>query len=513
MTLRLLRLLPVIALVAAAACRGDAPPDGDATAADPPSHAVTIWSDKTELFMEFPPLVAGADARFAVHLTDLSSFAPLRDGKVVVRFEGDSIHRYEAAGPSTPGIFGVDVVVPAARRYQLVVEVHAASITDELRVGAVTVHTDQAAAIAAMPGDEGEGATAFLKEQQWTLEFATARVEGKPHREVLTVPATIEPRAGGSVDVRSPAAGRVVSGSPRTMGAAVGRGATLAEIIARNDRIGEAPVLKVELAQAEAQLRLAEQELARIERLAAAGAVPQRRVAETRAAQEAATARVTIAREQLQHLELSRTGQGTGDPGERVIIRAPIAGAIVEHHATPGAAIEAGALLYRIVAVDRVNVVGAVPEQHVARLQNITAAEIEVPGLPSALRTARLLSIGRVVDPIKRSVPITFELVNPPSAVAVGQAVTLRLIAGARGNEIAVPANAVIDDGGQPIVFIQTGGESFERRPVRVGGQREGGLVQITEGLDGGERIVTRGAHLVRLAALSPRTPGHGHVH
>jgi multidrug efflux pump subunit AcrA (membrane-fusion protein) len=110
-------------------------------------------------------------------------------------------------------------------------------------------------------------------------------------------------------------------------------------------------------------------------------------------------------------------------------------------------------------------------------------------------------------------VPITFELAKPPSAVAVGQAVTLRLVTEPRGAEVAVPADAVVDDGGQPIVFVQTGGESFERRPVRLGGPREGGFVHIVNGLEAGERIVTRGAHLVRLAALSPQTPGHGHVH
>ena len=76
-----------------------------------------------------------------------------------------------------------------------------------------------------------------------------------------------------------------------------------------------------------------------------------------------------------------------------------------------------------------------------------------------------------------------------------------------------MPADAVVDDGGQPIVFVQTGGESFERRPVIVGGEREGRFVRIEAGLDAGERVVIKGAHLVRLAALSPQTPGHGHVH
>lgn len=83
-------------------------------------------------------------------------------------------------GPATPDIFGVDVKVPPARRYQLAVELHRPQSTDELRVGAVTVYPDQQSAIAAVAADE-EGATAFLKEQQWTLDFAAMNVDSQAH--------------------------------------------------------------------------------------------------------------------------------------------------------------------------------------------------------------------------------------------------------------------------------------------------------------------------------------------
>jgi RND family efflux transporter MFP subunit len=501
-------MLILVGLVTA--CRSD-PPPAPAAEEDPPSVAVTIWTEKTELFMEYPPLVAGEEASFHIHLTDLSTFEPLREGRVAVRFEGDTIQRFDVDGPSTPGIFNVTFKVPATRRYQVAVELHSARLSDELRVGPVTVHPDRQAALAARPADE-EGATSFLKEQQWTLDFATMKVESQARRQVVPVPATIEPRVGGSAEVRAPTAGRLATGGGRVIGSTVSRGAALAELIVRHERLGEAPVLKLELAQAEAALRLARADLARLERLVGVGAVPQRRLAEARAAHETAAARVRIAEEQSRHLELSRTGQGTGEAGERVVVRAPLTGVVAESSVTSGATVEEGQLLYRIVALDRVHVVGAVSEQHLARVANTTSAEVDVPGVPAPLTSTRLLSIGRVVDPQKRSVPITFELVKPPPAVAVGQSVTPRLITEARGAEVAVPANAVVDDGGQPIVFVQTGGERFERRPVRVGGPREGGFVQV-EGVEAGERIVTRGAHLVRLAALSPQTPGHGHVH
>jgi RND family efflux transporter MFP subunit len=508
---RVMTLLPTLVLAGTlAACR-DEPPAAPPAENEPPTIAVTTWSGKTELFMEHPPLVAGEPARFAIHLTDVSTFKPIREGRVVVRFEGDTIERFAVEGPSTPGIFGVDVKVPAARRYQLVVELHG-SIQDEHRVGAATVHPDQAAARAAQ-GEQEEAAISFLKEQQWTLDFATTLVDDRVRRAIVNAPATIEPRTGGSAEVRASVSGRIATAAPRAIGTRVARGDTLVQIIARNERAGEGPVLKLELSEAQTEHRLAQQSLARIERLVTAGAAPQRRLAEARAAEETAAGRVRIAEEQLRHLELTRSGEGMGSADERIVLRSPIAGIVAEAEATPGATVEEGQLLFRIISLDRVHVVGAVPEQDLARVQGVKEAEIVVPGVPAPLRTTRLIAIGRLVDPESRSVPVTFELVQPPAAVAIGQAVTLRLITTPQAGELSIPANAVVDDGGQPIVFIQAGGESFERRPVKVGGARDGGYVQITEGLKGGERVVTRGAHLVRLAALSPRTPGHGHVH
>jgi multidrug efflux pump subunit AcrA (membrane-fusion protein) len=69
-----------------------------------------------------------------------------------------------------------------------------------------------------------------------------------------------------------------------------------------------------------------------------------------------------------------------------------------------------------------------------------------------------------------------------------------------------------VDDAGRPIVFVQTEGESFVRRPVTLGA-REGGIVQVKHGIRAGERVVTKGAALIRLASMSSQVPAHGHVH
>jgi multidrug efflux pump subunit AcrA (membrane-fusion protein) len=75
-----------------------------------------------------------------------------------------------------------------------------------------------------------------------------------------------------------------------------------------------------------------------------------------------------------------------------------------------------------------------------------------------------------------------------------------------------VPESAIVDDSGRPILYQQRSGETFVRRPVKLG-QRSGGMVQVLDGINPGERIVTKGAHLIRLASMSSQVPAHGHVH
>ena len=52
----------------------------EAAPAEPLTLSVTHWTDATELFMEYPPLVTGHSARFAVHVTTLKDFKALSAG-------------------------------------------------------------------------------------------------------------------------------------------------------------------------------------------------------------------------------------------------------------------------------------------------------------------------------------------------------------------------------------------------------------------------------------------------
>ena len=120
--------------------------------------------------------------------------------------------------------------------------------------------------------------------------------------------------------------------------------------------------------------------------------------------------------------------------------------------------------------------------------------------------------MGGVLEPAMRTLAVTFAFDNRAKRLAVGQATSLYLLMAETAATPVVPAAAIVDDAGRPIVFVQREGETFERRAVTVGA-RSGDMVQILEGVTAGERVVTTGAYLVRLASLSTSVPAHGHVH
>ena len=507
---RWLGLAPILLL---AACSSPGTETADNEVVDePPPIVETRWTARTELFVEYPPLVEGATSRFAIHFTDLSTFEPVRAGRAVVQLTGAADAEYAVESPGRPGIFGVDVTPARAGRHRLEIRLAAPGLDDRHDLGEVTVLTVAEAEALMMTEEAEDGAIPFLKEQQWVLDFATIPADQREMAESLVIAAEIEPRTGGHVDVTTPVAGRLASDlSVHPVGSAVVRGDTLVEIIPHSGHGEDRPALELAVAEARAAVELARAGRARVERLVASGALPARRELEVQVAERTAEARLTAAETHLAQLDTTRTGEGEGSRDIRFVLRAPMSGVVAESDATSGASVEEGARLFEIVALDRVHVVGSLPEAALARIDELVGAELEVPGLPP-VALDRLVAVSRVLDRQTRTVPIIYELRDPDRRLAIGQAVSLRLFVAVATNAVTVPATAIVDDAGQPVVFVQVAGERFERRPVRIG-NREAGLVQITGDIAAGERIVIRGAPLIRLAALSPQVPAHGHTH
>jgi membrane fusion protein, heavy metal efflux system len=474
--------------------------------------SVTDWTDRTELFMEYPPLVVGQTARFAVHFTAMGTlFTPVKSGAVDVILDGPGgPQKYSVSGPSRPGIFGVDVKPTQAGSYTMIVRLRSSSLNDSHSLGSVTVYPDEKSAAAYKAPAAREEPIAFLKEQQWSLEFATARVAERAERESFVVAGQVQPRAGGQGEVSAPLDGRVVEAVAIPTGATVNRGQIIARIAPPVNNPGDRPALELARSEAEQRLQFAVRDRERAERLVNAGAVPSRRLEEAKSNVANARTRLTAAEANLSQYEANRQA-GTDSPSRLFAVRTPISGSVIESKAISGANVRAGDMLLRVVDTSMLYVMANVSESDLPRLRRITGAEV-VTSDGQTFPAGKLVSTGRVVDPASRTIPVIYQMANPNLRLAVGQAVSVRLFTSGTTVAPAIPESAIVDDAGRPVAFVQLGGEAFTRRPVKLGPQQNG-YVQVTEGIRAGERVVTKGAYLIRLSAMSSSIPAHGHVH
>ena len=121
---------------------------------------------------------------------------------------------------------------------------------------------------------------------------------------------------------------------------------------------------------------------------------------------------------------------------------------IAQRNAATGANVTAGSGPFRVVDAAQVHVVGQVPEAQAARARRAQAAEIEIAGQADRLSAGRLVSVGKVLDPQSRTLPITFAFENRTIGLPVGQAAFLHLLMETTPPRPVVPAAAIVDDAG-----------------------------------------------------------------
>lgn len=368
----------------------------------------------------------------------------------------------------------------------------------------------------------------LTKEQQWLSDFATAVVERRILRGSVPATGALRASADGEAHVTAPIDAHLRSagdGFPYT-GMLVEPGQSLAYLVPRLG--GEADVAGLELAvtRAATALDLARQERERLDALWEDRSIPFREVLQARGDDEVAAAELVAARRRLAQVQRTEEGEAAGVP-----VRAPIGGVVARVEVAPGAFVEEGARLFHLVSPERLWLDARVAEADVGRIQTPVGAWFSVRGLSDGdaddggqvfaltpATGARLVAYGAMVDPESRTVPVVFEFerAGHPNGerLRVGQSVSARVYTGEVSHTLVVPAGALINDAGADVVYVQVAGDRFERRLVHTG-LRDGDLVGVHDGVRQGERVVSRGAYLVHLAAGAEGDTGahHGHDH
>ena len=109
-------------------------------------------------------------------------------------------------------------------------------------------------------------------------------------------------------------------------------------------------------------------------------------------------------------------------------------------------------------------------------------------------------------------VSVVFELPNPDGLFRVGMFADVYLQTRVTTEAVSLPEKAILMDNGRPICFVLINGETFQRRELELG-VRDSGYGELISGVENVERVVTKGAYLIKMAALSPESFSHGHAH
>lgn len=488
----------------------------------------THYSDLTELFVAFPPLVVNQSSTFAAHVTRLADYQPLASGMISVLLRKDerTVARFRVREPARRGLFTPTVTPKVAGEFQLVVEVQGQVPVGEgaegqskeffarHNIGTVTVFANADSAVVDQPKVEGD--IHYSKEQQWDHPFAAERVRMLPLRASVAGFATVRAAGDASATIRAPADGYYTAATVLLAGQSVSIDTSLGYLIPRLGEGTDIGRLMVDLERARSQLTLARRDVERLQSLVEQGAIPRREM-------EVAQHALEVAEVELQSAQ-SRVTQQSGTSSEAgIALRSPVAGEVVAVNVQPGAFVSAGDSLFTVVDPSRRWLEVGVPEKFSEGLSNASGAWLDSSGNSSsdgqsqslildASRGARIVQVNSLIDPQSRTASVTVEYPRAMGPTSIGARYRAHVFTSEAKPRLAIPRSATIDDGGRPVVYVQTGGETFTRRNVTLG-IVDGDRVEVVNGVEEGERVVSTGAYYVKLAAAGGDEIGHGHAH
>ncbi|AII54491.1 MULTISPECIES: efflux RND transporter periplasmic adaptor subunit [unclassified Hymenobacter] len=325
------------------------------------------------------------------------------------------------------------------------------------------------------------------KESQFLFQVRTNLAEYSTTYSRATLYGTVSAAAGGEGRVVVPQGGRIVSLSAQ-VGQSVRAGQTLAVIeqtLDATQQIG----LSTERANAQAELRAAQQDYARLQSIADIAARKDVVAAELRLRQARQNASIY-------------NGQGQQ---RRISITSPVSGTVDVFNLAVGQQVNQGDELLRVLNPGKLRVEAQVFAQDLAKIT--PGAQFRVEGLQGQAGVpARLVVFSNVVNPVNQARQLVLELdATESSAYRAGQAVNVQVVGQTGGgrSQLVVPTSAITDLNGKPVVFVHTEPEHFKIRFVQPGAVNGQQTVLLQGQVNENDRVVTAGTYQLKSIYLN----------
>lgn len=465
-----------------------------------PTKSETLWTDKTELFVEFPALVVNEPSRFAAHFTVLDGHKAVTEGEVTASLikKGEVVAKNTVSKPSSPGIFAPTITPKSQGNYQIVFNINTPDYKDEFIIEDVIVYNSKTIVIEALgAGDEARGIT-FLKEQAWKMDFQTTPVVKKNVHESIKTFGVWEAAPSNSQSLAANASGKISYTKKNiTVGAYVKKGETIMTISGQGFVSNN---LNAEIQKSKATFNQVEATYNRKKQLFESKII-------SKSEWEKVERDYTIAKQNYQSLASDHSSSGKS-------MRAPFNGYIQSLHATNGGFVSEGETLFTLTDSESSLLKIHVSPKYANKLKDIANISYQTDGTNwSNIKTTKgeILSVDKSISSEKPML-LVYAKVNDAVSMPIGSITEASLSVGKPEKGLVIPTSALLEDYGNYTVIVQLSGESFDKRQVTIGKQN-GDEVQILSGLKAGEYVVSKGAYQVKTASMSGEAPAHGHAH
>ena len=336
---------------------------------------------------------------------------------------------------------------------------------------------------------EHEGEILIDEHQIEELGIKSELVQIGQFSEVIKVSGEILPAQGAQKLAVAKSSGIINLNKNITEGVSVGKGSNLGNISSAGI-VGGDPNTSAKIAY-----EAAKSEFERVKPLYEAKIVTAK---EYQAAEEA--------------YKLAKNSYLGGNAGSSV--NSPLTGIVTKLYVENGAFVDAGAPIALISENVELTLKAALPQRYANKLGSIKSANFQLPYSKNIFSTDKMN--GRRVTADNASslnsgyINVAFNFINNGDIIP-GTYADVYLLGIEKSNVISIPVSSLTEEMGYTYVYIDEGHGVYEKRQVNTGGVN-GVKVEITEGLKAGEKVVTEGAVLVKLASNSSVIPeGHHH--
>lgn len=175
-------------------------------------------------------------------------------------------------------------------------------------------------------------------------------------------------------------------------------------------------------------------------------------------------------------------------------VRSPINGVVTDRPVYPGEMAPAGTPVLTVMDVSQVIARAHIPQEQAALLKVDDAATIVVPGMEGEV-PGKVTVVSPALDPNSTTVEIWVQARNPHEELKPGSTVRLDIVAKTVPEATVIPASAVLqEESGATAVMIVGNDGRAHKAEVEIG-IRNGNEVQITKGLNAGQRVITTGSY------------------